>query len=439
VYSFYGVDYEFSPFPPSLRAEKGQTIHKTRITLAPNLTSEEKLAVAGRVLDEKSQMAYAQRAVHLNPADVYSLYWVLGRLRPSEALEFVRPRLADRPVLIEWHRWYQHFMDKEHPERDLRPEYQQLVVETKGHPDALYLLARLQEVGEAETLLRQAAGATPPSVPALHTLGFRALAEARFADAVGWLQKAVQLSPDHPAIRADYESALLAAGRYDQLLEDLSAPPGPTGQNFAVLIGRVRAYAAKGDKAAAQATIEEAVQSVQGPESERFRTIMRAAMEMVLCCQDHDVDGYLKRAAQMPDAQPFEQALLQGKLHEAAGAVDPTKDEQAVTQYALLYLAALKAGDPKLAQEQWQLLLPCLKRVDRYSRQLAAMLARNQPLNLNLIRRLPIRARDKRVLLAVVAQNDPDYAQELLALARSLNFYLDGTSLCLRQLLEKSP
>jgi tetratricopeptide (TPR) repeat protein len=440
-YSFHGIDYEFSPFPPTLQAEKGQTIRKTRVTLAPNLTSEQKLSVAGRVLDEKGQMAYAQRLVRLDATDVYPLYWVLGKLTTDEAVEFLKPRLADRPMLVEWHRAYQHFMDKGHPERDLRPEYQQLVAESKGHPDALYLLARLQDVDEADTLLRQAAGATPPSVPALHALGFRALAEGRFANALGWLQKAVRLSPDHPAVRADYESTLLAGGGYDQLLEELKTRSHPAGQNLAVSISRLRAYAAKRDEAAAQATIEEAVQSVQGPEKERYRAIVRAAMEMILCSRDNDVDGYLTRAAQMPDARQyeFEQALWQGKLQEAAGAVDRTKDDQALTQYALLYLAALEAGNPKLAQQQWQLLLACLERLDRYSRQLGAMLAGRQPLNVHLIRRLPIEPREKRVLLAIVAQRDPDEAQELLSLARSLNFYLDGTSLCLRKILEKSP
>jgi tetratricopeptide (TPR) repeat protein len=436
-YSFQGIDYEFSPFPPTIQAKQGQTIRKTRVTLAPNLTPEEKLSMVGRVLGHKDQLAYAQRTLRVDPTDVYSLYWLLGKLKADDAVEYLKPRLNERPVLVEWHRAFQHLMDKEHPERDLRSEYQQLVAETKGHPDALYLLARLQEVDEADTLLRQAAAATPPSVPALHALGFRALGEGRFADAVTWFQKAVRLSADHPTLRSDYESALLAAGRYDELLEELQARP--TRQNLALSLDRLRAYAAKRDNAGAQNTIEEAIQLVQGPESERFRRMLRALMEMVLCCRDNDVDGYLQRAAEMPDALPFEQAFLRGKLQEAATAIDRTKDEQILSQYALLYLAALKGGNPRLAQEQWQLLLSCLERHDRYSRQLAAMLAGRQPWNADLIRRLPIDPREKRVLLAVVAQDHPHDAPELLSLARSLNFYLDGTSLCLSKVLEKNP
>ena len=48
--------------------------------------------------------------------------------------------------------------------------------------------------------------------------------------------------------------------------------------------------------------------------------------EMVLCCRDNDVPGFLKLAAQIAEYRPFEPALLQGKLHQAADAVDRVHD-----------------------------------------------------------------------------------------------------------------
>lgn len=434
-YSFRGIDYEFSSFPATLQAKKGQTITKTRVTLMPNLASEARLALAGHVLGEKGQLAYAQRMLRLDPTDLYALYWVLAKLGTGEAIAFLKPHLSDRPVLVEWHRAYQYFMEKEHPERDLRPEYQQLVADTNRNPDAIYLLARLQDLDEAEPLLAQAAGATPPSVAALHALGFRDLAQGRFAEALGWMEKAIQLSPNNPAVQRDYDSALLAAGRYDRLLEELRTRPHPLGPSLPVLTERLHALAAKGDQAGARATIEEAVQSFQGPENDPIRPVVRASLEMVLRCRENDVAGFLKLAAQVPDYGRFEPALLQGKLQQAADAVDRTKDDQAISQCALLYLAALQGGDAKLAEQQWQPLLACLEKANRYTRQLSAMLTGRQPLNTGLIRRLPIEPRQKRVLLAVVAKRYPDQAKELLPLARSLNFYLDGTALCLRKVL----
>ena len=107
------------------------------------------------------------------PEDSYILYWVLGNLKPADALALLKPRLADRPLRVEWHRAYQSTMEKEHPEQDLRPEYRHLVQETHEQPDAIYLLARLLDFDETDQLYRKAAAATPPSVHALHALGWR--------------------------------------------------------------------------------------------------------------------------------------------------------------------------------------------------------------------------------------------------------------------------
>jgi tetratricopeptide (TPR) repeat protein len=437
LYSFRSIDYEFSSLPPTLQMKKGQTIKKTQVALVPTLTTEARLALAGRALGEEGQKAYAQRLLDLAPSDVYAFYWVLSKLGPGEILPFLKPRLANRPVLVEWHRAYQNHMDRIHPERDLRPEYEQLVAETKRAPDALYLLARLQDFDEAERLLQQAAGAKSPSFAALYSLGFSALAQGRFGDAVVWLDKAVKRSPDHPVVQAHYESALLAAARYDQLLEQLRNRQQAGGQRLPVLTEQVRAYAAKGDKAGAQATIEEAIRTLRGQESARFEPIVRAAMNLVLCSGDNDVAGFLKWTEQIPDSHPFEPALLRGKLQTAADAVEGTNDDEAISQHALLYLAARKAGNAKLADEQWQLLLACLEKTGRYTRQLGAMLAGRQPLNPDLVLRLPMEPRQKRILLAVVAQRHPDQGNEMLQLARSLNFHLDGVSLCLRKILDE--
>jgi hypothetical protein len=145
----------------------------------------------------------------------------------------------------------------------------------------------------------------------------------------------------------------------------------------------------------------------------------------------------LKLAAKIPNYSSVELALLQGKLQEAAGAVERANDNVAGTQHALLYLAALKAGNPKLAEEQWQSLLAQLEKSGRHQRRLAAILAGRQPFDTGVVRRLPIETRQKRVLLAVAAKQHPEQGKELLPLARSLNFFLDGTSLCLWKVLDE--
>jgi hypothetical protein len=112
------------------------------------------------------------------------------------------------------------------------------------------------------------------------------------------------------------------------------------------------------------------------------------------------------------------------------------RDERAVVQHALLCLAALKKGDAKLAEEQRQALLATLAKGDRDTRRFSELLAGKQPCDVEAVRRLPHDVKEKRVLVALLARREPDKAKELVALAKRLNFQLDETALCLRQLLE---
>lgn len=64
------------------------------------------------------------------------------------------------------------------------------------------------------------------------------------------------------------------------------------------------------------------------------------------------------------------------------------------------------------------------------------MLAGRQPLDADVVRRLPLDPKSKRVLLVVVAQRFPDSAPHLLPLAKTLDYQRDATSLCLRKVRE---
>ena len=178
LHSFEGIDFVFQPFPASLPVKQGSTITKTRIDLVPKLDFETRRNLEGLNANPARQIEYAKHWLQWYPEDLLALYWLMEKLPQEQALEFLKPGLAVRPLWVEWHRAYQTQMEKAHPDLDLRPEYRRLLEELKGNPDAVYLLARLEGVDQGDRLFRQAAEGPNPSRFALHALGYQAMADA---------------------------------------------------------------------------------------------------------------------------------------------------------------------------------------------------------------------------------------------------------------------
>jgi tetratricopeptide (TPR) repeat protein len=436
-YAFEGIDYEFAPFPDSVEVTEGGQVRKTRVALVPGPTSEVRVRVVSQVLGPEQQKEYARRLLDRNPEDSVALAYLVSLLGEEERLALLRSRLGDRPLRVDWHRAYQILIETDHPDRDLRPEYRQLVQETGRQPDALYLLARVsdEDPDGADRLLREAAAATPPSAYALHALGVHALEQGELKEAVGWAQRAVALAPDNVIFQEGERTALLAAGQYQALLDLLGRRRVVPARRLGAIVDEVRVRGLQGDEAGARALFPQAMRMVINPTDRKPWDATEANLEAALACARHDTARFLEWADRAPDVSPFAPALLRGRLREASGHVAPDPDA-ALTQHALLYQAATKSGDKKLADAQWAALLTALTHGRGATHRLGEVLAGRQPLRAEDVRRMWILVEQKRVLVAVVARRYPEAGKELLPLARKLDFLPDPTSLCLRKVLE---
>src|SRR5262249_44694619 len=139
---------------------------------------------------KEKQVEYVKRVPQIDPDSGLFLSWFTAIAPPEEVLQFMAPRLEARPLLVEWHRSYQTLMEREHPEVDLRARYRQLAADLKDAACAVYLYGRVEEPSERPKLYERAAAANPPCPAAFQGLGYIALSEGRFADAVRWMEKA---------------------------------------------------------------------------------------------------------------------------------------------------------------------------------------------------------------------------------------------------------
>jgi tetratricopeptide (TPR) repeat protein len=432
LHQFQSVDYEFTPPPQTIQMKKNQTVVKKVLELVP-IMADNRFSIAMGSLDPAGQVRYAKHWAELDPANEMALGWSLLLLPGEEGLTFLRPRLSERPPVTAWHRAYQTQMDKLHPEVDLRPEYRKLVEETKSQADALYLLGRLEDNEESDKLFQRAAGAKPPSVYAMYALGIDALCRGQFEDAVRQLEQASNQKTRLISAELFFHEALLAAGKYDRLLDDLAAQRLPPERRFVAQDQQIRALVAKGDKAKAKALVDETAGHFPGPGQMELRQTLHKFAEASICCASNDVEGYLTATGNEPT---FETAFLQRKFAEAAGLADRGKTENAIRQRGLLYLGMLAAGDQKGAEAQWEPFLDALRQEGRRGRKCADMLGGKVPVDVEYLRRVAIYPGQKRVVLAVMTKRFPEQSKDLSTLARKLDYHRDATSLCLRQVLD---
>jgi tetratricopeptide (TPR) repeat protein len=424
-----GVDYEFADFPRTLEVKGHAEIRKTRVALPfPPLAPEVRLTLVQK-LDPAVQTQVCETVLQLDPGNSLMLFWLATRLPPEEVIKFVEPRLDDKPLLVDWHRIYQGQMERTHPETDLLPRYRKLLADTKGQADALYLLGRADPDPDAGgKLMEQAATATPPSAYGMYSLAYRYLAGGQFADARRWADKALPLMPEKISAGELKHNAMLANGEYDQLLVDLQVEAQQTGHKLSAATQMMRVFAARGDKAKARQKVVEAIQIAPQEQREAFRK----SLEALLCCYEQDVTGYLKAVGETP---LFETAVLRGQLKQAAELANSQGDEKGMA-HGILYLAAKRAGNKELADSQWRALLASLSKGDNSERLFGEMLAGKKKFPAGLEQRLPIDPGTKRVLLAVLAEHDPDQRVQALQLAKRLNFQRDAVAMCLGKFLQ---
>jgi tetratricopeptide (TPR) repeat protein len=424
-YSLTDIDYEFENFPPSLSVKKGEQLRKTRVGLAPGLAPETYLNLV-QGLEPGEQVPFCKRLLALDPDYTLLLYWLVTRMPTDESIRFLEPRLDDKPVRVDWHRAYQTQTERASPGADLRPRYRKLVADTNGQADALYLLGRAEpDHDEGEKLYRQAATANPPSGYAASGLGYRALCEARFGEARDWLEKALPLVPDKTTARHFYRETLLANRDYDVLLQSLRQAAQVPGGKTAAALQMIRVHAIRGDREAARRAAAELAQEI-GPQ---FNGTLDISVNMLIATCEGDAAGYLNAVGSDPTV---EAAILRGQLKDAVGLMN-THGGDAIAYRGLLYLEAARTGAKDLADSYWNDLLADLNKGGREERLFADALTGRVPRAADQAARLPIDPSMKRVLLTVLARRDPNRADEVLPLAKRLDYHRDAVSLCLQK------
>lgn len=443
LHRFDEVNYEFQPFPAEIQVDSGGRVKKTRVGLLSTIDTADRLFDLSAAVSANEQLEYVKRFVQLDPDDLIALGWMTSQLSKADAIAFLKPRLADRPIRVEWHRRYQTMTELNDPSADLRPEYRRLVDQTKRAPEALYLLGRLEDGAAAEMLYLEAVKAENPSAYACAALSYRYLVRGDFDTAVTWSKKAIGINASSLTVRRAYLEVLLGAGKYKELL--VEAGKDPSNRPLLIIHNKLAAMLALGDKAGADMEIARVLGSFNiGADNAKTIQLVaefRAVVDSEMALAQRDREKYLALAAQGMARDPFSANILKGDPKAAAGAAAdqkllPFDWEAEASRAGLLYLAAQKKKDAALADEQWKKLGEALSHGDREARRLGRAVAGKEPFDAVWVRDSIFHASLKRVLLSALARKYPAHAATFIPLAKKLDFDRDSTSLCLRYVME---
>src|SRR5262249_44612668 len=217
--------------------------------------------------------------------------------------------------------------------------------------------------------------------------------------------------------------ALLASGRYDQLLAELTTKGLSLDRRYYVQLERIHTLATKGDNEKARAAVQEIVHEFAGQiEMRQWVQSFQKTAEISICCAGNDAPGYIRA---MGNEHTFESAFLEGKYGETMALVLQGKNVNVLCNNGLLYVGLHKAGIMKAGETHWRQFLDALQKEGRGGRRCAAILAGKQPVDLEYLRRLAMEPRNKRVVLAVIAKRYPEHGKDLLAMARKLDYQRD--------------
>lgn len=345
-------------------------------------------------------------------------------LEPADLEAFYRLHLSDRPVLVEWHRYYQQFMETRHPDHDLVAEYRGYVQADPGSGALLYLLGRqLDDPTEQSRLWHAALAAPEPCAYAYGAMGFDAMSEGRFAEAATHYETSAKAGITSSGLTHYRRLTYYALNRTADLLPELAAARKQDPFDLTLAEDEIRAtYAVAGDANAAirlKSAYLSALKASQ-PSEESLRdaqTYLDASIAYLI----GDMPAYAQLVSRFESPfYRFRAAIASGKLEEAVKTTQPTDANGEL----LVYLLAHRSGDTATAEQHFKFAHEALRKGDPESRLVAAQLDTGKP-DAGTICNLRMSLESKRILLTALGVRHAADRDTYFAQARKLNFYLD--------------
>jgi len=440
TYLFPEPDYFFTNFPTSLRMPSGtQSMSKTRLHFLENPRFATTAAVIKEQLGYPAALAHLRQAARLRPEDEWLQQMVVYMLEPADARSLLESRLTDRPVLIEWHRTYQYFMERSFPDFDLGGQYRRWADAEPDDGGLLYLYARtIHDPVKSSPLFERALHAARPSMYAAYGLAVDAFAEGDYPRCYELLQQAERGGIRSESLQLRLRETLLALGRTREVLASARAARNLQPNDPELFADELRlAQSIAPDRLAGTIAVTEFLGRLRkplGPNAD-LKPVENLLLGE-LAYSGGDENGAATYLEKVPEpVHAFEAAIDRRDLAAAERALQPVK-RKPMHFHWILYLAAYAVGDTAAAEKYFQQGVEALRHEDRQEQEMAQVIAAGNLTAYSTILRTSNFALENRVLFTALGVRFPSTQAAYFERARQLNHDPAFPCLLLRSFLD---
>lgn len=430
---FEHIDYPFEEPPDTVEASaKKNEVILTTLAVFPLAPAE---SVALHLKDNRLDDAMDLAEAHLSssPAEEYLalIYAKLAEDDPakSRALNFLKARIEDLPVDVEWHRTYQVLSDTEDQEGydRLIKEYQD---RSQRHPEdgrMLYLYARLIKDPERQNeLMKQASILAPDSYRPDYALAYHASSMGDWETCLAHLDEADKRSAPEMATSVLRHAAMIGCGRADELVGRYLAKYQPAARDLSTMYSIIEAlkFAGRDEDIPKEFTAwQNALTDRQREKGVESIADVKLLVEMMQDDRQAMEQSLKARSGSMQLLQqlPWRLYLKQPEIVANTRRVD-TQIADGWMQLCLAIGLQLH-GDLELAQKWYQTAAQSLKTGASSDRSAARMLESSEAPTEQQIRESSVPHTNQGLLLSALLLKFPDTRDRLLPILEKLDVH----------------
>lgn len=433
-YELEPVNFLFEEFPETLELSSKKE-KKTRLALMEDFLSLSSYMYVLGSVDHEDALSHIESKLVYNPDNERSLQLLSYYQDEDKYLDFLRSKLDERPVLVNLHICYQDYMESNHPSYNLKEEYTRYLENEKDNNELYYLLSRIEEnFQERLSLLERSIEGDNPSAFGYYILGYINFGMGNFEKAYDYVKKAVDIREGQESFNYVMEEIMLSLKMYDDLMERNKVLQGREPYNGSLVLGEVVLHMHKGDVAAAEEAVSNYLERIKDSDSETIR-LWDSYLKGVIAYCSGDVHTYASILENMGDdnsVMAFEHAFINGDYDRAADIA--INDELGSYYLLLLHLAET---DAEKASEYLNYVIEQYKENDILYKKAAECLSGEIEWTMEDIIEIGVYPNEKLLILLALEKQQTPYKEELLELARKLNYRIEFPRHFINSLLNK--